>query len=87
MAISGAGGWPPSVRVSIRNKELRQGICHNVPPEVAKTAEQAAAILIADPKDMPYVLKEELSELWYRLYLADLIEPLNRTYSIKENLP
>lgn len=71
MAISGSGGWIPSARVSIRNRQLiLHPPFHNVPASVVWMPEQAAAHFIDDPLAYIYV---PVSDGGGTVYLCELL--------------
>lgn len=76
MAIGGGGD--PAIRVSIINRTLHLGITQNVASGVSKPAQEVAAILIAEPRAMPYVHKTDTIELWQLLRQAGLVESKER---------
>lgn len=80
MAISGSGGWIPSVRVSLWQRRMKLSPpFHNVPPEAVWMPEQAAARFIDDPNAFIYVPVREGGGLDYLhdlLVELDLIDPL-----------
>lgn len=50
MAVSGAGGWLPAVRVYVYNRQLKLGgYAHNVPPQVIWEPLYAAAYFYDNP--------------------------------------
>lgn len=77
MAISGAGGWIPSVRVSLYNRTLiLSPPIHNVPPSQIFMPEQAAAYFVDNPKAFIYV---PVGEGGGTIYLAELLEEMELT--------
>jgi hypothetical protein len=56
MAISGSGGWTPSVRVSVRNGKMKLGgPIHNVPKSATHLPLTALEKFIDNPKSYIYV--------------------------------
>lgn len=56
MAISGSGGWTPSVRCTIYRRKLKlTGPIHNVPKSVTHHPEAAAELLVQDHRAFIYV--------------------------------
>ena len=77
MAISGAGGWIPSVRVSLHNRTMiLSPPIHNVPPNQVFMPEQAAAYFFDNPKAFIYV---PVGENGGTIYLAELLEEMGLT--------
>lgn len=71
MAISGSGGWTPSVRCTIYNRKLKLGgPIHNVPKSVTHHPEVAAAILELNHKAFIYV---PVAEDGGTVYLNELL--------------
>jgi len=78
MAIAGSGGWIPSVRVSLRQRQLQLSPpFHNVHPSQVWLPEQAAARFLDCPQAFIYVPVSEhggldyLHELLVELDLID----------------
>lgn len=60
MAISGSGGWTPSVRVFIYNRKLTlSGFIHNVPKSVTYPPEVAAQKFVENPDAIFYATVAE----------------------------
>lgn len=75
MAISGSGGWIPSVRLRVRGRKvLLDQISHNVPPEVCWHPEHAAAYFIDNPDAYIYVATFRWGGVHY---LNDLLRELD----------
>lgn len=56
MAISGSGGWTPSVRCFIYNRQLKLGgPIHNVPKSETHSPHLALTLFIENPKAYIYV--------------------------------